>query len=152
MNWSSDKAIAYAILRFTFGINICIRGVMRIVGGLDVFAAGLVEQFKAAPLPPAAIVPFATVLPFIETTVGLLLILGLFSRPALIAGGLMMTSLMFGTMLMQNFQLAWLQLDYAALFFVLLALRSWNVISLDGWMSGTAGVSSGSAVAAERMS
>jgi hypothetical protein len=43
----------------------------------------------------------------------------------------MMTSLTFGTMFLQNFDLAWLQLTYAIAFFMLLAARSWNVISLD---------------------
>lgn len=41
-------------------------------------------------------------------------------------------SLTFGTMYLQNFDLAWLQFTYAIAFFLLLAARSWNVISLDG--------------------
>ena len=60
-----------------------------------------------------------------------LLILGLQTRLALIVGGLMMTALTFGTMQTENFQNAWLQLTYALVFFVVLALRSWNLISLD---------------------
>jgi hypothetical protein len=34
----------------------------------------------------------------------------------------------------ENFQNAWLQLTYAVVFFVVLALRSWNLISLDALM------------------
>jgi protein-S-isoprenylcysteine O-methyltransferase Ste14 len=62
-------------------------------------------------------------------------ILGLQTRLALIVGGLMMTALTFGTMQIENFQNAWLQLTYAVVFFVVLALRSWNVISLDRWIA-----------------
>ena len=69
-----------------------------------------------------------------HTAVGLLLILGLQTRLALIVGGLMMTALTFGTMQTENFQNAWLQLTYALVFFVVLALRSWNRISLDALM------------------
>ena len=65
---------------------------------------------------------------------GLALIVGLFTRPALIVGGLMMTALMFGTMFLQNFDLAWLQLTYALAFFIMLATRSWNAISLDSML------------------
>ena len=131
MNWRSDTSIAYAIFRFTFGVNICFRGIMRITTGLDVFTAGLLEQFKAAPMPLGAVETFGHVVPWIETIVGLMLMLGLGTRPALIIGGLMMTSLTFGTMLLQNFNLAWLQLTYSLVFFLLLALRRWNEISVD---------------------
>jgi len=71
----------------------------------------------------------------IETVLGVMIILGLGTRYALIIGGLMMTALTFGTMFLGDFQLAWLQLTYAIAFFLLLAARSWNLISLDGMMS-----------------
>jgi hypothetical protein len=38
-------------------------------------------------------------------------------------------------MFLGDFQLAWLQLTYAIAFFLLLAARSWNVISLDAMLS-----------------
>ena len=66
-----------------------------------------------------------------------MLILGLGTRLALIIGGLMMTCLTFGTMLLQNFDLAWLQLTYAIAFFLLLAARAWNTISLDAMLFGS---------------
>ena len=59
------------------------------------------------------------------------------TRLALIVGGLMMTLLTFGTMQIENFQNAWLQLTYALVFFVVLALRSWNRISLDAMMKSS---------------
>jgi len=43
----------------------------------------------------------------------------------------MITALTFGTMLRQDFTIAWLQLDYAIAFFILIALRQWNLISVD---------------------
>jgi thiosulfate dehydrogenase [quinone] large subunit len=131
--WRSDAAVAYAILRVTFGVNIGLRGVTRIANGTDVFAADLLKQFQAAVLPLAGVEAFGHILPWIESVLGLLLILGLLTRPALVIGGLMMTVLTAGTMLIQNFQTAWLQLTYAQVFFILLALRSWNVLSLDAW-------------------
>ena len=66
--------------------------------------------------------------------IGLLILVGFQTRTALIAGALMIAALTFGTMLRQDFTIAWLQLDYALAFFVLLACRSWNAMSIDGMM------------------
>ena len=131
LDWS-DTSLAYAIFRLTFGVNICIRGVARIfVLGLDNFGAGMMKQFSATWFPALFVDTFAHTLPWIETALGIMLILGLKTRLALTVGGLMMTCLTFGTMFLMDFQLAWLQLTYAIAFFLLLATRSWNVISLD---------------------
>ena len=134
-NWRSDAAIAYAILRLTFAINIGLRGLTRIINGTDVFAADLLKQLQAAVIPIPGVELFGNVLPWIEAAIGLLLLAGFQTRAALIAGGLMMTALMTGVMSMQNFQTAWLQLTYALVFFILLAFRSWNLISVDAWMT-----------------
>ena len=89
-------------------------------------------------MPTAFLDSFASVLPFVETLIGLMILVGFQTRTALIAGSLMITALTFGTMLRQDFTIAWLQLDYAIAFFLLLALRSWNVISIDGMMRSEA--------------
>lgn len=137
LDWRSDMALAYAIFRLTFGVNIMLRGIARIfILGLDNFANGMIKQFSATWIGPALIDPFAHTIPIIETAIGAMIILGLGTRYALIIGGLLMTSLTFGTMFLGDFNLAWLQLTYAIAFFLLLACRSWNVISLDAMMSG----------------
>jgi len=133
-DWRSDPSVAYAILRLTLGVNICLRGVVRIAHGQAAFAQGIVKQMEATVLPSSAVYAFASTLVWVESAVGLLLILGLQTRLALIVGGLMMTALTFGTMQTENFQNAWLQLTYALVFFVALAFRSWNLISLDAFM------------------
>jgi thiosulfate dehydrogenase [quinone] large subunit len=133
-NWRSDASVAYAILRLTLGMNIGLRGLVRIAHGQAAFAQGIVKQMEATILPASLVSACAASLMWVETGVGLLLILGLQTRLALIVGGLMMTALTFGTMQIENFQNAWLQLTYALVFFVVLACRSWNLISLDGWL------------------
>jgi thiosulfate dehydrogenase [quinone] large subunit len=136
-SWRSDAAIAYAILRLTLGVNIGLRGIVRIAHGSGAFAQGIVKQMEPTILSPQAVYAFAWTLVWVESAVGLLLILGLQTRLALIVGGLMMTLLTFGTMQIENFQNAWLQLTYALVFFVVLAFRSWNVISLDAWLGSS---------------
>ncbi|TMG78935.1 MAG: DoxX family membrane protein [Betaproteobacteria bacterium] len=136
-DWRSDGSLAYSLFRFTFGLNIMMRGVVRIAMGLPAFQNYMLTQFKDVPVMPSAfLIPFATVLPFVETLIGLCILLGFQTRAALIAGALMIAGLTFGTMLRQDFTIAWLQLDYAIAFFLLIALRSWNLISVDAMMGG----------------
>jgi len=60
-----------------------------------------------------------------------LLCLGLFTRWTLIAGGLWMVALVFGTTIRQDFATVAIQLLYAMLFFVLQVWEPANRISLD---------------------
>ena len=134
-DWRSNEALAYGIFRFTFGMNIMMRGIVRIALGLPAFQNYMLTQFKDVPLMPRAfLIPFASVLPFVETLIGFCIMVGLATRTALVAGALMIAALTFGTMLRQDFTIAWLQVDYAIAFFILLALRSWNLISVDAKM------------------
>jgi len=134
-DWRSDGSLAYGLFRFTFGLNVMMRGIVRIAMGLPAFQTYMLTQFKDVPvMPPAFLVPFASALPFVETLIGLCILVGFQTRAALIAGSLMIAALTFGTMLRQDFTIAWLQLDYALALFVLIALRSWNLISVDAMM------------------
>ena len=73
----SDAAMAYALFRFTFGLNIMMRGIVRIAMGLPAFQTYMLTQFKDVPvMPPAFLIPFASVLPFVET-----LPMGVFALP-----------------------------------------------------------------------
>jgi thiosulfate dehydrogenase [quinone] large subunit len=134
-DWRSDGSLAYGLFRFTFGVNIMMRGIVRIAMGLPAFQTYMLTQFKDVPvMPPAFLIPFASVLPFVETLIGLCIVVGFQTRAALVAGSLMIAALTFGTMLRQDFTIAWLQVDYAIAFFILIALRSWNLISVDAMM------------------
>jgi len=134
-DWRSDGSLAYGLFRCTFGLNIMMRGIVRIALGLPAFQNYMLTQFKDVPvMPPAFLIPFASALPFVETLIGLCILVGFQTRAALIAGALMIAALTFGTMLRQDFTIAWLQLDYALIFFALIALRSWNLISVDAMM------------------
>ena len=134
-DWRSDGSLAYGLFRLTFGLNLMMRGIVRIAMGLPAFQTYMLTQFKDVPaMPPAFLIPFASALPFVETLIGLCILVGFQTRAALVVGALMIAALTFGTMLRQDFTIAWLQLDYALAFFILIALRSWNLISVDAMM------------------
>ena len=128
---AADKQIAYALLRIVFGVNIFLHGVSRLVGGHTAFLAYLSQQMAKAPLPKGILPPFAAVLPWAEATVGLLLLLGLFTRFALVAGSLVMIVLMAGITLAQGWDVAGIQLIYCFIYFLLLTHRGRNFYSLD---------------------
>ena len=134
----SDAVIAYTILRLSFGANIMLHGVSRLLAGHAAFLAYLTHYFEKTPLVPASILPmFATVLPPVETALGLLLLLGVGTRFSLIAGSLVMAALVVGTNLAQDWNVAGLQLIYCFIYYHLLAhRRDLNRVSLDaliGW-------------------
>ena len=129
---ASNTAIAYAILRLAFGANIMLHGLSRVLNGRAAFLAYLTHYFEHAHLIPQSMLPaFAAVLPWVETTLGVLLILGLFSRFTLIVGALVMTVLVIGTNLAQDWLVAGLQLPYCFIYYYLLIHLEQNSISVD---------------------
>jgi thiosulfate dehydrogenase (quinone) large subunit len=132
----SDAVIAYGILRLSFGVNILFHGASRLLAGTSSFQTYLNHYFEHTPLMPKAFLPvFGAVLPPVEAALGALLLVGLFTRVTLIAGGLVMTILVFGTNLAQDWNVAGLQLIYCFLYYFLLAhRREFNLVSLDTWL------------------
>jgi thiosulfate dehydrogenase [quinone] large subunit len=125
---------SYAALRFTLGTIFLFHGITRFVSGWFSFADQMVENFHSTFLPDFMVRPFALSVPPVEAVLGMLLCLGLFTRWTLIAGGLWMVALVFGTTVRQDYPTVAIQLLYALLFFLLQAWQSSNRISLDALM------------------
>jgi thiosulfate dehydrogenase (quinone) large subunit len=132
---TSNAAIAYGILRLSFGANILLHGLSRILNGRPAFLTYLNHYFEHSHLIPQGMLPvFGAVLPWVETGLGLLLTLGLFSRFTLIVGALVMAALVVGTNLAQDWLVSGLQLIYCFLYYYLLVHLDENVYSVDSWM------------------
>ena len=127
--------LAYGLLRLIFGINIMLHGVTRLLAPQGAFLAYLTHYFEKTPLMPKEILPaFAIILPWCEAIFGALVLVGVATRFALIAGALVLAALAFGTNLAQDWNIAGLQLIYAFIYYYLLAHRErLNEISIDGW-------------------
>jgi thiosulfate dehydrogenase [quinone] large subunit len=91
---------------------------------------------KASYIPVGMLSLFATAQPWVELILGLLLMIGLASRFSLIAGGLVILSLVIGTNLAQDWLVSGLQLIYAFLYYYLLAHLDQNRYSIDGMRKG----------------
>ena len=129
-----NVAFSYAVLRFTLGTTFLFHGLTRFVSGWLAFADQMVQSFHSTFLPDSLVWPFALSVPPVESLLGTLLCLGLFTRCALIAGGLWMIALVFGTTIRQDYPTVAIQLLYALLFFVLQVWAPANRISLDALM------------------
>jgi len=133
-----DQWMAYGIFRLALGINILIHGVGRIFGpGAVGFAVKTAGEFSATPLPHWAVYGFLVVLPFVEAALGVLLTLGLFTRWALVAGGLLMICLIFGTAMRSDWTTVGIQMIYSITYFLLLFCRRYNRFSLDSLVTRT---------------
>lgn len=126
----SDRSLAYALARLGLGINIALHGLVRLPK-LDAFASGLREQFAQSILPGPLVYFCGYGIAIGETAIGILLVLGLFLRPALVAGTLLMILLITGTCLIENWSAAGLQMTYLGFYAVLLATIRHDAWSLD---------------------
>ncbi len=124
-----DVTLAYTLLRIVFGINFFVHGLVRI-GNMGGFIQSMVERFQDL-APSFVILPFAALTTPIELISGFLMIIGLQTRNAIIAGFVLMMPLMFGVCLLQEWDTASSQLIYCLVFFILLAGCSLNTISID---------------------
>jgi thiosulfate dehydrogenase (quinone) large subunit len=87
---------AFLLARLGIGASYFGHGLVRLPK-LDKFSQGMITEFQHSILPQALVTPFAYALPFAELIIGLLLLLGLFTRHALVAGAIVMILLIFGT-------------------------------------------------------
>lgn len=127
-----DRKLAYVVFRLSLGVNMLIHGGGRFFGaGVEGFSSKTASEFVATPLPAGLVHAFLFVLPFAEFIVGVLITLGLFTRWALTLGGLLITALIFGTALRNDWPTVGIQMIYAITYYLLLLNRSDNGFSLD---------------------
>jgi thiosulfate dehydrogenase [quinone] large subunit len=123
-----DATLGYAILRLTLGLDCIFHSASR-WAHVGQFAQKLEGQFSGTPLPSWSVRWFATAITVWEPIVGLLLLIGFRTRDALVAGGLLIAALVFGSALLGDFTALAEQLIYAVVFFILLLFRP----KLDRW-------------------
>ncbi|SDL10264.1 thiosulfate dehydrogenase [quinone] large subunit [Catalinimonas alkaloidigena] len=130
------SALVYLLVRLPLALSMLFHGVVR-MPKLAGFSQWMVGQFEGSLLPTTLVMPFSYALPFVELLIGLLLLVGLFTRPAAIAGNLVMLMLITGSALIEQWQNVAIQLFYAAYFAVLVGYEAYNRYSLDHLRSRT---------------
>jgi thiosulfate dehydrogenase [quinone] large subunit len=131
-----DKALAVGLLRFALGVNFLGHGAARILHGVHGFAAETTAHLTGTVIIPAAVTwRFALAIPFIETVLGSLLILGLFRRLTLAGGSLFMAALTVGVTLNQEWAIAGQQLLYSLVFAALLFTLGHDRFAIDSLLA-----------------
>lgn len=125
-----NNAIVFFLLRLSVAASMFGHGLVRLPK-LNGFSAWMVKSFEKSILPDLLVVPFSYVLPIAEFIIGLLLLLGLFTRVSLIGGAVVMVVLIFGTAMIENWDAIPSQLIHAAFFAGLLAFIQYNTIAVD---------------------
>ncbi len=128
-----DLVAAYTLLRIIVGINYFNHGATRIFK-IPGFIDSMVNTMQDSWIPEFLVRINAALVPPVELIVGALIIIGLFTRGALIACFILMAILMYGITIIQNWGGASSQLIYNIVLFILLAGVSFNQISLDVWL------------------
>lgn len=124
------RELAYALLRVTLGVLFLFAGVSKIGGGVGNFASKMAQDFNGI-LPSILVTPFAYALPFVEVTLGALMMMGLFNTIVLVAAGFLMVALTFGTVMQGNFPTVAHNVMYSFFISMLLALADYNGYSVD---------------------
>lgn len=121
---------SFLILRLGIAISMLGHGLVRLPK-LNTFSQWMVGSFEKSLLPKALVTPFSYVLPIAEFITGLLLLTGLFTKPAICAGTVIMLLLLLGTTMVENWDAIPSQLLHLFFFAILLQFIENNNYALD---------------------
>lgn len=124
------KPLPYLLLRLLIGMSFFGHGLVR-MPKLDKFSNWMVGEFQNSLLPEALVRPFSYILPFGELITGTLLLIGLFTRQALVAGVLITLALIFGSSMTEEWNSIPSQLIHGTLLVVLLQYIEANRYAID---------------------
>jgi thiosulfate dehydrogenase [quinone] large subunit len=127
----TPAAKAFLLLRLGIGTSFFGHGLVRLPK-LDKFSHGVITEFQHSIIPEALVTALAYTLPFAELIIGLLVLLGLFTRHALLAGAIVMLLLIFGTTTIEQWNILDTQLIHLLFFAGLLPfVDQYNTWALD---------------------
>jgi thiosulfate dehydrogenase [quinone] large subunit len=126
--------LSYLLLRLVAGLSLFGHGLVRLPK-LAGFSQWMTGVFARSMLPPFLVMPFSYVLPIAEFIIGLLLILGLFSSKAIVAGVILMLMLIFGTCMIENWEALPSQIIHALVLIGLLQFIANNNFSVDKFLN-----------------
>jgi len=132
---SLGRSLGYFLLRLSLGVDMLMHYVVRTWGISKDFVPVTEKMFEGNLLPMSWVHIFLTVLPYFEGALGVLLILGLLSRWAITAEGLLVTVLLFGTALRSDWTVVSHQMIYLLFVFILLAVEEYDYFSVDAFLA-----------------
>jgi thiosulfate dehydrogenase [quinone] large subunit len=126
------ESTTYLLVRLPIGMSFLGHGLQRLPI-LTKFSNGMMTSFGKSFIPGALVLPFSFGLPFVELLLGILLLLGLFTRFATVLGVITMLALIFGSTSLGQWDGVFIQLMYSAYLVLLCYFLPYNTVSIDGW-------------------
>lgn len=127
------KETAYLFARLSMGVNFLLHGLVRFPK-LQGFKDWMLGYFKDSLLPLWSVEIWASILPFLEFGIGLLLIIGLCTKKTIIFGSSVIIVLIIGSCLKENWEWVSFQMIYSLYFFLLLIYYKYNHYSIDRYI------------------
>tara|TARA_Y100001001_G_C8006781_1_gene308304 strand:+ start:509 stop:946 length:438 start_codon:yes stop_codon:yes gene_type:complete len=128
------KKNVFLVLRLGVGMSMFGHGLVRLPK-LSAFASWMSGSFQQTMLPEPLVHFFGLLLPIMEFSLGLLLLIGLFTRQAASIGALLMLILLFGTCMLENWEAIPSQMIHLLFLALLLQFVDRNSFSLDNSIS-----------------
>lgn len=127
----TDKVLAYTGFRLLIGMNMFMHGAVRLGANYTTFVETVQSQFADTWLPIWLVALEARVIPGVEIAVGVLVFVGYQTRWALLACMALLATLLFGMVILENWEIVARHLIYALCFYVLLHNTDCNHFSID---------------------
>ena len=127
----NDKQLAYLLFRFFMGVNMFMHGAVRLGDNYGKFINWVQGLYIETWLPTWLVTLEARMIPGVEIAVGVLLLLGYQTRWAIAVGMILMTTLLCGMVILEDWELVSRHLIYALSFYVLLHNHEFNTFALD---------------------
>ena len=136
-NSPTNMQLGYLIMRLLLGLNLFMHGFMRYLTGVSNWEQPTAELFVGTFLPEQFVHTVLYIIPAVELTLGTLLLIGLFTRWAVLGSVVLFFVLAFGHGVRQNWTGIHLIMHYTIYFWILLALQKQNWLALDNRRSAT---------------
>lgn len=127
----NDKVLAYTGFRLLMGMNIFMHGAVRLGSNYPAFVQWTQDLFAQTWLPVWLVTLEARVIPGAEMAIGALMFVGFKTRWAVLGGMALLATLLFGMVILQDWEIVARHLIYALCFYVLLYNTELNKFSID---------------------
>jgi thiosulfate dehydrogenase [quinone] large subunit len=127
----TNLQIGYVFFRVFVGANLFLHGFTRILTGVSAWALPEAVTFTDTFLPMSLVHIALYMIPYVQIFLGTCIVLGKYTRWALLGGLCLFFLLLFGHTVRQNWSGAHIVMHYGLYYWILLALLSQNRLALD---------------------
>ena len=130
-NSPTNMQLGYLLMRLMLGVNLFLHGFIRTLTEYVVWMEATLPTFEGTVLPMFLVQIFLYLIPPVEIVLGACLLLGLFTRSALIGSAVLFLSLEIGHGVRHNFGDMHTLMHFSVYLWALLVFRRLNWLAMD---------------------